>query len=59
MSAPTRLLVSGPVAAVITWWTGPRDLPGMEWGTTLSVWALLTAAVFGVVAITTDGWGGS
>jgi hypothetical protein len=41
----------------MTWWTGPRDLPGMNWGTTIAVWAMLTAGVFGIAAVVTDGWG--
>ena len=59
MTARSRLAIAAGIAAAMTWYTGPRDLPGMEWGTTVSVWALLTAGVFGVAAIVTDGWGES
>jgi len=49
-----RLAIAAPVAAGMTWWTGPRDLPGMELGTTLAVFGMLLAAVFGFVSIVTE-----
>jgi hypothetical protein len=59
VTALTRLAIAAPVAAAMTWWTGPRDLPGMNWGTTIAVWAMLTAGVLGIAAVVTDGWGES
>jgi hypothetical protein len=54
MTPTARLAIAAPVAAGMTWWTGPRDLPDMELGTTLAVFGMLLAAVFGFVSIVTE-----
>jgi len=54
MPPTARLPIAAPVAAGMTWWTGPRDLPGMELGTTLAVFGIILAAVFGFVSIVTE-----
>lgn len=59
MTPALRLTIAAAIAAGLAWWTGPRDLPGMEWGTTLSIWAVLTAVVFGAVSWLEAEWGDS
>lgn len=46
MTPLTRLPICAAVAALITAWT-MVDLPSINWGTSASIWGVLTALLLG------------